>query len=287
MKQKHVTLFVLGFLAASIAHAEFEITSLSKNGEIEWQNSTSNGVHVVEWASSLSGKWNQSWPQINLSATGGTTRVEVPMFYRVVWTTNNVSSSVPVLSYNAPSSGKVMVYQGTYDSNDIRMEITDDPFVEIIDGQHRLVWPTRNYNRNSGNNVMNLIYTSYRYADETSWRDWIEIDRDGSTNEMNYVQFKLNMSVNEMTASGSRLIESGKKIFPELGQDELEYAKLKFNFGSSFFIVYKVRGYGEYVLSYGETEDSKIQKYLIYSEDGDQTVGTKPSWYDSAEYWPY
>jgi hypothetical protein len=164
------------------------------------------------------------------------------------------------------------------------VEIADAPYVDVIGNRHRLVYPTRHFNYNESEDVMTLAHTVYEYADETSWILWKEIDADSTVNEHNFAMFKLNMSVNEITGSGSRLIESGTKVFPELGGEELEYAKLQVFYGDSFSVLYAVKGHGEYVLKYGETDDSQVQRYLMYAEGGDQTVGTKPPWFDTVVY---
>jgi hypothetical protein len=68
------------------------IESFHGNGELTWTHSTTSGYHMVEWASSPTGTWHHAWTNlINLPANGETTTVNVPMFYRVVWSTNQVA----------------------------------------------------------------------------------------------------------------------------------------------------------------------------------------------------
>jgi hypothetical protein len=63
------------------------IESIQGNGTMTWSNGAFNGIDRVEWASSPTGSWKQSWQSlVNLPVTGGTTTVEIPMFFRVVYT---------------------------------------------------------------------------------------------------------------------------------------------------------------------------------------------------------
>ena len=63
------------------------ITSFDRNGTLTWMDQATQGFHSVQWASSLTGNWYNTWDfLVNFSATGGTRTVEVPMFYRVIRT---------------------------------------------------------------------------------------------------------------------------------------------------------------------------------------------------------
>jgi formylglycine-generating enzyme required for sulfatase activity len=61
------------------------ITSFQGNGTLTWTNSLTNVSYRVEWASSLDGRWRQSWQSLSSveSLTNRVFRVPVPMFYRV------------------------------------------------------------------------------------------------------------------------------------------------------------------------------------------------------------
>ena len=67
----------------------FQILSLGANGRLTWTNSYPNGLYGVEWASCLTGPWQDNWTALkSLIVTGQTAAVDVPMFYRVKCDTN-------------------------------------------------------------------------------------------------------------------------------------------------------------------------------------------------------
>jgi formylglycine-generating enzyme required for sulfatase activity len=80
------------FVAASGVGQDVVITSMQGNGRMAWTNALNpNAIYRVEWASQLSGPWRSfTYQPINtIDAHGSTSfEVEVPMFYRVVMTTN-------------------------------------------------------------------------------------------------------------------------------------------------------------------------------------------------------
>jgi hypothetical protein len=68
------------------------ITSFQNDGMLTWTNAAITGWQTVEWASSLTGTWHRTWYDLtNLRATGGVATVEVPLFYRVAWSSNAMS----------------------------------------------------------------------------------------------------------------------------------------------------------------------------------------------------
>jgi hypothetical protein len=68
------------------------ISSFGSNGSLTWSHAVTGGFHSVQWASSITGTWHHSWADlVNHAATGGTTTVSVPMYYRVIWTASEVS----------------------------------------------------------------------------------------------------------------------------------------------------------------------------------------------------
>ena len=276
-----ITIAALVIAAVSGLAQGLRIDSFSRNGTLSWDHDTTNGCHTIEWSSLLTGEWHSSWELINIPATGGVSAAEVPMFYRVTWDTNATSATTPMLTYCTYRPGQIRVYQGTWDSDDIRIEVTEQPYIEVIANAPRLVWPVKNYNYVEAENTTRYVYTAYAYADTSSWVWWQEVDADGTTNDMNYAAFKINMAVNEMTSSDARLLDVGNKLFPELNGSALDYAKVQVNVGpGAFWVVYFVRDYGEYVLKYGETDDAQVQKYLLYAEYESESVGTKPDWFD-------
>ena len=90
--QRFITLLIL--TCATYAQ-DIEIISLSHNGNITWSNSVSEGYCTVEWGSSLTGQWSSSWQDLSrLPVTNEIMSANVPMFYRVLWTTNNVGDII-------------------------------------------------------------------------------------------------------------------------------------------------------------------------------------------------
>lgn len=80
-----------GFLVATSMGQNPVITSVQGNGQLSWTNAVnSNALYRVEWAAHAGGPWYRNFDNIGSldggSATGFT--VSVPMFYRVVMSTN-------------------------------------------------------------------------------------------------------------------------------------------------------------------------------------------------------
>jgi hypothetical protein len=60
------------------------ITSFHGNGALTWTNEPGGGLFSVEWASSLTGTWFDTWSDLRyVPVTGTTATVQVPIFYRV------------------------------------------------------------------------------------------------------------------------------------------------------------------------------------------------------------
>src|SRR5437660_4759745 len=100
------TLVVLCGLISTAAWAgDLVITSFPGNATLTWTTSVSNATYRVEWAGSVTGPW-QSFDALtkltSISATSSVVTVQVPMFYRVVWT-------------DAPEPAGEYLYKG-YDS---------------------------------------------------------------------------------------------------------------------------------------------------------------------------
>lgn len=86
-----MTAAISGFLVTSSTGQGPVITSFQGNGQLSWTNAlNSNALYRVEWAAQAGGPWYRNFDNIGSldgrGATGFT--VAVPMFYRVVMTTN-------------------------------------------------------------------------------------------------------------------------------------------------------------------------------------------------------
>ena len=89
-------MFLLWFVASSFS--DVTIISFSENGNVAWSNDTPavNQYHV-EWASGLDGTWTNSWYNLHrITPTGNVMAASVPMFYRIVARTNEVSGAYPI-----------------------------------------------------------------------------------------------------------------------------------------------------------------------------------------------
>lgn len=70
---------------------EAVITSIQTDGQIRWTNAVNtNSLYRVEWAASLAGPWYRTFDNVGAVDGGGrgSFSAAVPMFYRVVMTTN-------------------------------------------------------------------------------------------------------------------------------------------------------------------------------------------------------
>lgn len=85
-------------LAAVGAFAQqVEIVSFHRNGMLTWTGTTDCISYEVQWASSLDGPWTNSWESLtHIPATTGTIAALVPMFYRVVASTNRLWSMTTI-----------------------------------------------------------------------------------------------------------------------------------------------------------------------------------------------
>lgn len=91
---KVLLILTVGIFAASTFATDTEIDSYSGNGQIQWDDPNTNGKYRVEWSSSLAEGWTSSWTSLlNIKATGGIMTASSPMFYRVLWISNQVSSA--------------------------------------------------------------------------------------------------------------------------------------------------------------------------------------------------
>jgi formylglycine-generating enzyme required for sulfatase activity len=98
-------LFIVLALLAGVHQAKGQlpvISSFSQNGVLVCTNLPPGSVASVQWASSLSGPWNNNWAGLDAVtvASNGTISMSVPMFYRVcvvAQTTNTTTSDGMVL----------------------------------------------------------------------------------------------------------------------------------------------------------------------------------------------
>lgn len=92
----YVMVLLIGYFfigSAPIAEAQVSITELDGNGVLTWTNSLSNTVGTIQWSPSLTaGNWNSDWRSLSqIPITNKVTSVSVPMFYRVLVSTNHHS----------------------------------------------------------------------------------------------------------------------------------------------------------------------------------------------------
>ncbi|MDZ8120496.1 hypothetical protein [Pontiella agarivorans] len=75
------------------AVAQVRITGFNGNGSLNWTNRLSNAVGTVQWSPSLTaGDWRSDWGTLRqIPITNETMSVPVPMFYRVLVSTNRHS----------------------------------------------------------------------------------------------------------------------------------------------------------------------------------------------------
>lgn len=99
-----ILLMVLTAIAATArCQGELVITGFQANGELSVTGLWTNASCRVQWASSLTGRWCQSWEHLTRAPTRTNTAMvfKVPMFYRVVMT--------------EPPEGMVVVPGGTFE----------------------------------------------------------------------------------------------------------------------------------------------------------------------------
>jgi hypothetical protein len=93
------------------------VLSLHNNGMLTWSNSIVPSRYSIEWASSPTGTWVNSWNDLaNQMSTDSVARVHVPMFYRVVCNTNPFANDL-VAYY--PFSGTAMDASGNYNTGTV------------------------------------------------------------------------------------------------------------------------------------------------------------------------
>ena len=93
---------VMAIVATAACRGELVITGFQGNGELSVTGLWTNASCRVEWASSLTGQWCQSWEDLKRMPTRTNTAMvfKVPMFYRVVMA--------------EPPEGMVVVPGGTF-----------------------------------------------------------------------------------------------------------------------------------------------------------------------------
>ncbi|MBU1693977.1 MAG: formylglycine-generating enzyme family protein [Verrucomicrobia bacterium] len=85
MKTAGMTLVLVLLLVLGASGEDPVIASFTENGVLAWSNATPGGAYSVEWSPSIEeGTWHNDWDSLSpVSATGSTTSVRVPLFYRV------------------------------------------------------------------------------------------------------------------------------------------------------------------------------------------------------------
>ena len=100
-------------MASALAQSP-NIISFSGNGQLTWTNSDTNLFYQVQWASSLTATdaWHADYlPMADIRSSAGIVTSSVPMFYRVVGSSNRLVHASPVaktgqtVSYQAGDNG--------------------------------------------------------------------------------------------------------------------------------------------------------------------------------------
>lgn len=108
-----------------------EITSF-RNGRITWSNSNPNLYYTVQWASSLTGgTWASSYSTLqDIQSWSSTITSEVPVFLRVMGSSNRVSYPAPV-----PKTGQTTSYaSGDDGEHQAGVESPTPRFSDRLDG---------------------------------------------------------------------------------------------------------------------------------------------------------
>lgn len=98
---KHSACIAVGLMLwASFANAQgVQITAFERNGRIDWTNNDTNLYYRVEWAPSLMGDnpWQDGYGSlVDIRTASPTGTAFVPMFYRIVGSTNRTYVAAPV-----------------------------------------------------------------------------------------------------------------------------------------------------------------------------------------------
>jgi hypothetical protein len=104
----------------AMAHLQLALDVRNGQGTLSWTNAQTNVWCAVEWACSMNGPWHHSWQTLcNVHVTNDAhTAVGVPMFYRVVQTTNNVRPYVRQYEGANLTNWEVVVGDGIYHQPD-------------------------------------------------------------------------------------------------------------------------------------------------------------------------
>lgn len=124
MKQIHLAIAIVMAAGPAACAQKPVLTSFSHNGELTWTNAlVSNGWYTVEWAPAMNGTWRKSFQGLTLieAQTGTSFTVSVPMFYRVV------------LSTNVPPAGMALIDAGWFRMGDTYGEgdVNERPFHDV------------------------------------------------------------------------------------------------------------------------------------------------------------
>jgi len=136
MKTTAFLLCSLFLMAGTVAGEMIQITSFDANGQLCWTNQETNVWCTVEWASGLSGPWRRDWDDFrNICMTSCQHGVQVPMYYRVLSTTNELPDGVRQYEGTDLEGWEVVVGDGCY--NQATEDPVDEDDIETIDyGTH-------------------------------------------------------------------------------------------------------------------------------------------------------
>jgi len=178
-------------LIASSVCAEIQIDAIRSNGELSFTTASTEGTVKIEWASSATGTWHDSWQWLNnLPISDTNMTVQVPMFFRVAQ------------SAFSPISNTLAAIQ--YDPTDKSTYLSDTGLYQNGYGTYQKGGPE---------------YTYYMSNFEISNAEFVEFLNDAQTNTASergaYMYFHSNGNVymaTNMTAEERMFTEGGSRI---------------------------------------------------------------------------
>lgn len=181
---------VIALALAAYAHGqEINITSFRGNGEIKWTSIDPNLFYSVQWSPSLAngGSWQTDYTSlVDIRTTSPTGTAFVPMFFRIVGSTNRTF-------FPAPVPRTMLVIDSTYD-----------------DGYHSrgVDWPEPRFTIGTGTSANcvtdNLTGLMWLRNPDTTKRGWWTAlshcaDLDGSDGRGGYTDWRL-PNIREMSS---------------------------------------------------------------------------------------
>jgi formylglycine-generating enzyme required for sulfatase activity len=138
-------------LIAATASAQIEIDSFHSNGELNCRGLAGGSTCAVQWASSMSGPWTNTWNGLArvVADSSGTIRVRVPMFYRVMGLPEHPNGMMQI-PHGENSGTNPLAAGESYDDSypeayslsagDFfmdRYEVTNDEMVKVLNWAYR------------------------------------------------------------------------------------------------------------------------------------------------------